>query len=219
MSFIFVEIWTERRRGATILLTLLCVFAFSACGSGAKYAASEGTTPPTQAAKTQPASQPPPARTNLPMPPVASAHEAATREVGWTMLDGRRAKLADYRGQVVVLDLYATYCPPCLKEIPHLVTIQRQYGSQGVNVIGLNAGGPEDQLKVPQFVEQLGIQYQLGNPDDELVEMLSADDDAIPKTFVFDRQGRLVRRFTGFDEEVKAGIDSAVQSALGSKAD
>jgi thiol-disulfide isomerase/thioredoxin len=158
-------------------------------------------------------------RTNLPMPPVASSHGPAAREIGWTTLDGRRSKLADYRGQVVVLDLYATYCPPCLKEIPHLVDIQRQFRSQGLSVIGLNAGGPEDQAKVPEYVERLGIQYQLGNPDDELVEMLSAGDTSIPKTFVFDRQGRLVERFVGFDDEIKTGLDSAIQAALGSKAD
>ncbi|HEV2708475.1 MAG TPA: TlpA disulfide reductase family protein [Pyrinomonadaceae bacterium] len=144
---------------------------------------------------------------------------AVAREHGWTTLDGRRAKLADYRGQVVVLDLYATYCPPCLEEIPHLIAIQRRFGSQGLHVIGLNAGGEEDQKKVPEYIQRLGIQYQLGNPDDGLVETLSGQDTAIPKTFVYDRQGRLVKRFTGYDEEVKAGLEAAVQKALESRAD
>jgi thiol-disulfide isomerase/thioredoxin len=144
---------------------------------------------------------------------------AVAREHGWTTLDGRRAKLADYRGQVVVLDLYATYCPPCLEEIPHLVAIQRRFGSQGLHVIGLNAGDEADRKKVPDFVKLLGIQYQLGNPDAGLVETLSGQDTAIPKTFVYDRQGRLVQRFTGYDAEVKAGLEAAVQKALESPAD
>ncbi|HEX8853201.1 MAG TPA: TlpA disulfide reductase family protein, partial [Pyrinomonadaceae bacterium] len=144
---------------------------------------------------------------------------AVAREHGWTTLDGRRAKLADYRGQVVILDIYATYCPPCLQEIPHLIAIQRQYGSQGLQVIGLNAGDAEDKKKVPDYIKQLGIQYQLGDPDAGFVETLSGQDTSIPKTFVYDRQGRLVQRFTGYDEEVKAGLDAAVQKALGSRAD
>lgn len=144
---------------------------------------------------------------------------AVAREHGWTTLDGRRAKLADYRGQVVILDLYATYCPPCLEEIPHLVAIQRRFGSQGLHVIGLNAGDEADRKKVPEYIQRLNIQYQLGNPDDGLVETLSGQDTAIPKTFVYDRQGRLVKRFTGYDEEVKAGLEAAVQQALESRAD
>ena len=217
MHPIFKKHSTARVRPLPSIAALLCLALLAACSSdGPKYAASETAAAPTpkqQAATTQLP------RTNLPMPPVASSHTAATRDVGWTMLDGRRARLADYRGQVVVLDLYATYCPPCLKEIPHLVSIQRQYGQQGLSVIGLNAGGPEDQLKVPQAVEKYGIQYQLGNPDDEFVEMLSAGDDTIPKTFVFDRRGRLVHSTTGFDEAIKAELNAAVQAALGSKAD
>lgn len=214
MHFIVTENSAARGRQFSTAVALLCLAVAAACTSdGPRYAASEAKPAPSQSGR--------PPRTNLPMPPIAPAHDAAADAgaVGWTMLDGRRAKLDDYRGQVVVLDLYATYCPPCLQEIPHLVSIQRHYGSQGLSVIGLNAGDAEDRSKVPQFVEQLGIQYQLGNPDDQLVELLSSDDDSIPKTFVFDRRGRLVRRFTGFDDEVRAGLDAAIQTALGSKAD
>ena len=165
-----------------------------------------------------------PPRTNVPLPPAAPAHSkggssAEAARGGWTQLDGRRAALEDYRGQVVVLDFYATYCPPCRDEIPHLVQLQRRYGPQGVRVIGLNVGGEEDQAKVPAFVRELGIQYQLANPDDGTVGLFLADNDSIPQTFVFDRQGRLVRHFVGYDEEVAAELEKAVESALASKAD
>ncbi|HEV2861161.1 MAG TPA: TlpA disulfide reductase family protein [Pyrinomonadaceae bacterium] len=176
-----------------------------------------------RAARRTPSGSKPP-RTSVPMPPAAPAHSnggssASTPTGAWTQLDGRRAALEDYRGQVVVLDFYATYCPPCRDEIPHLVKLQRRYAPQGVRVIGLNVGGEEDQAKVPAFVRELGIQYQLANPDGGTVGLFLADNDAIPQTFVFDRQGRLVRRFVGYDDEVAAELEKAVESALATPAD
>ena len=164
-------------------------------------------------------SQPP--RTNLPMPPVEPAHRAsaAAPRGAWTQLDGRRAALEDYRGQVVVLDFWATYCPPCREEIPHLVKLQKQHGPKGLKVIGLNVGGEEDQPKIPEFVKLYGIQYQLADPDDDTVRLFLADNDAIPQTFVLDRRGRLVRHFVGYDGEVAAELERAVAEALDDKAD
>jgi thiol-disulfide isomerase/thioredoxin len=161
-------------------------------------------------------------RTNLPMPPVATSHGAgaSASPVGaWTQLDGRRARLEDLRGQVVVLDFWATYCPPCREEIPHLVKLQKQHGPKGLKVVGLNVGGEEDQPKVPEFVKLYGIQYQLADPDDETVRLFLAQDDSIPQTFVLDRQGRLVRHFVGYDSEVASELEAAVNDALEEKAD
>ncbi|MCA1593218.1 MAG: TlpA family protein disulfide reductase [Acidobacteria bacterium] len=112
-----------------------------------------------------------------------------------------------------------TYCPPCRDEIPHLVALQRRLGPQGLKVVGLNVGGAEDQAKVPDYVKALGIQYQLANPDNELISTFLADNDVIPQTFVFDRQGRLVEHFVGFDDEVSGRLEDAIQTALATKAD
>jgi thiol-disulfide isomerase/thioredoxin len=161
-------------------------------------------------------------RTNLPVPPVATSHGAgasASPGGAWTQLDGRRARLEDLRGQVVVLDFWATYCPPCREEIPHLVRLQKQLGAKGLKVIGLNVGGEEDRPKVPDFVRQYGIQYQLADPDDDTVSLFLAGNDSIPQTFVIDRRGRLVRSFVGYDSEVAAELERAVSEALAETAD
>jgi thiol-disulfide isomerase/thioredoxin len=159
-------------------------------------------------------------RTNLPLPPVASSHGADAAPAGaWTQPDGRRVRLEDLRGQVVVLDFWATYCPPCREEIPHLVRLQKQHGPQGFKVIGLNVGGEEDRPKVPDFVKTYGIQYQLGEPDEETARLFLSQDDSIPQTYIFDRNGRLVDHVTGYDEEVGRRIDNAVAQALAEKAD
>ena len=161
-------------------------------------------------------------RTNLPMPPATTARgvaSGATPVAGWTQADGRRVRLEDLRGQVVVLDFWATYCPPCREEIPHLVRLQTQYGPKGLKVIGLNVGGEEDRPKVPEFVKLYGIQYQLAEPDPETVRLFFGADDSIPQTFVLDRQGRLVRHFVGYDSEVASELEAAVEQALAEKAD
>jgi cytochrome c biogenesis protein CcmG/thiol:disulfide interchange protein DsbE len=206
MPFAFQEI-SRARTALSLFILLSCVTACSLDGASKKERAANDTPRGAQAP-----------RTSLPMPPVESAHRTNERAAGaWTLLDGRRASLSDHRGEVVVLDFYATYCPPCRDEIPHLVRLQRRYGPQGFKVIGLNVGGEEDQAKVPDYVSELGIQYQLANPDDGTVDLFLAGNSAIPQTFVFDREGRVVQRFVGYDEQVAQQLEAAVQTALKDK--
>src|SRR5687768_15592202 len=163
-------------------------------------------------------------RTALPMPPVATAHGSSTTAPDgvavvnastWTTLDGRRARGSDFQGKVLVLDFWATYCPPCRDEIPHLMDLQRRYGPQGLEVVGLNVGGPDDRPKMPAFIEEFGIRYTLGYPDEQMSELFFADNTAIPQTYVYDRKGRLVKRFVGFDKQtMPVEIERAVQTAL-----
>lgn len=145
----------------------------------------------------------------------ASAHsQQETAASGFTLLDNSHKKLGDYAGQVVVLDFYATWCPPCRQETPHLVELQRRYGQRGLRVIGLNVGGPDDRDKVPGFVKEYGIQYTLAFPDAEMPDLYLSDDDTIPQAFIFDRQGRFVKRFISFDDTVPAQMESVIQKAL-----
>jgi thiol-disulfide isomerase/thioredoxin len=163
-------------------------------------------------------------RTSFPMPPVAASRSSAMRFTpseqarlsasGWTTPDGRRATPADFKGRVLVLDFWATYCPPCREQTPHLIDMQRRYGPRGLQIVGINVGGEDDRPKVADFVKQFGIQYPLGYPDDEMTQLYFADNDSIPQTYVFDRQGRLVQRFIGYDSTMPAELERIVQQAL-----
>lgn len=148
--------------------------------------------------------------TGLPMPPVMAERGAR----GWTLLDGNRETLAEQAGRVLVLDFYATWCGPCRESTPHLVQLQRRFGPQGVRVVGLNVGGPDDRLRIANFVREFSIQYDLGYPDQGLTELLFASDTRIPQTFVFDRRGQLVQRFVGFDPGVAAALERTIAQAL-----
>lgn len=147
-------------------------------------------------------------QTNVPMPPAGNLED-----FGWTLFDGRRQPVKDFKGKVLILDFWATYCPPCIEEIPHLNALQEQYGADNLQIIGLHVGGEDDQPKIPSFVERLKIAYPLAYPQDELTDFLMGSDPAIPQTFVFDREGKLVKKFVGFDDEIKVALDKAVEQA------
>jgi thiol-disulfide isomerase/thioredoxin len=153
----------------------------------------------------------PPGNTTYPMPPIETS---SINKLGWTVEDGKHSLFSEYKGKVLVLDYYATWCIPCRKSVPHLIELQKKHGEQGLQVIGLNVGGPKDLEKVPNFAKELGIQYPLAVPDDELVSLMLAGEDGIPQTFVFDRDGVLVERVIGFGPSAGPRIDQAVETAL-----
>jgi thiol-disulfide isomerase/thioredoxin len=157
-----------------------------------------------------------PRNTTYPMPPL---NGKSLVSMGWNLGNGKRGVFSDYKGQVLVLDFYATWCAPCRISIPHLVQLQDRYEKEGLHVIGLNVGGPDDLDKVPGFAEEFQIQYELAVPDDDLNELLLSDNSNIPQTFVFDRHGILKKRFVGYGAATGDEIDKAVESALKSSAD
>jgi cytochrome c biogenesis protein CcmG/thiol:disulfide interchange protein DsbE len=185
------------------LVAVFCALFFAACN---------GTDQPTQPT---PVISNPPTGTTYPMPP---ARAASLANMGWELPDGKRSVFSEYKGKVLILDFYATWCGPCRDSIPHLIGLQKKYEDQGLRVVGLNVGGPGDEQKVPAFAKQFGIQYPLAQPDEDLVTFLLAGQDAIPQTFVFDRQGQLVQRFVGYGSDTGTYLDSAVETALNTPA-
>jgi cytochrome c biogenesis protein CcmG/thiol:disulfide interchange protein DsbE len=153
----------------------------------------------------------PPANTTYPMPPLETS---SLNNMGWKLSDGTHNLFSEYKGKVLVLDFYATWCNPCRKSVPHLIGLQNKFGDKGLQVIGLNVGGPEDEEKVPAFAKELGIRYPLAVPDEELVSFMLSDFDSIPQTFVFDRKGVLAERVIGFGPSAAARIDEAIETAL-----
>ena len=163
-------------------------------------------------------------RTALPMPPVAAGRTTSARftpadqtrlvAASWTTEGGQSQRPSDYAGKVLVLDFWATYCPPCREQTPHLIDLQKRYGGQGLEIIGLNVGGDDDRPKIAGFVKEFKIPYQLGFPDELMSQLYFSDNDAIPQTYIFDRQGRLVQRFIGYDSTMPAEVERIVKDAL-----
>ena len=156
-----------------------------------------------------------PANTTYPMPPL---NGKSVSDLGWELSDGQHNILSDYKGKVLVLDFYATWCVPCRQSVPHLIELQRRYEKDGLEIVGLNVGGPDDQEKVSDFARELGIQYTLALPDDALISLLLSDSNSIPQTFIFDRNGELKKHFIGYGPTSEDEIGRIVESALKSPA-
>ncbi len=109
-------------------------------------------------------------------------------------LHGKPTSLADFRGKVVVLDFWATWCPPCKREIPDFINLQKAYGSKGLQIVGIALDEPD---KVVDFAQQNGMNYPVLLGDDAIAAKYGGID-GIPTTFLIDKQGKIVSRFEGF---------------------
>ena len=103
--------------------------------------------------------------------------------------DGRLVQLSDFRGKVVLLNFWATWCDPCRIEIPWFVEFERQHKGQGFAVVGVSMDEDGWQAIKP-FVSEAGINYRvlLGN---DTVSDLYGGIDSLPTSFVIDREGRI----------------------------
>lgn len=150
--------------------------------------------------------------------PGTSAAEGATTplDVEIPTMEGHKIKMSDYRGKVVVVDFWATWCPPCRKEIPQLTRMARTHRDKGLEVIGLHVeDGKSSDGAIRAFMEQYGINYTVGKATNELfVAYLGEQETAIPQTLVFGRDGKLVEHLIGYSEPDASKLDAAVNRAL-----
>jgi thiol-disulfide isomerase/thioredoxin len=110
---------------------------------------------------------------------------------GWELkdVDGKPVNFSSFKGKVVVLDFWATWCGPCRSEIPGYGKLQEKYKEQGLVIIGvsLDQEGPE---VVKKFIGDFHMNYQVVMGDDAVVEAFGGVD-GIPTTFIIDRTGKI----------------------------
>jgi thiol-disulfide isomerase/thioredoxin len=129
---------------------------------------------------------------------------------------GKPFRLADFNDRVVVLDIWATWCGPCKLQIPHLIKLNNEYKSKGVEVVGLTTEDPaSDAELVRDFAEEFKINYKLGWATADIALPLMKGSASIPQTLVIAPGGRVLNRFRGFsprlDEMIRAAVDKATE--------
>lgn len=106
----------------------------------------------------------------------------------------RTVKLSDYRGQVVVLNFWATWCPPCVEEMPSLVEMQRRMKAKGVTVIGVSVD--VDQNAYHQFLKDHNVNLlTVRDPGQKSSNLYGTF--KFPETYIIDRKGRLAEKIVG----------------------
>jgi thiol-disulfide isomerase/thioredoxin len=125
-------------------------------------------------------------------------------------LDGKTLRLSDLRGKAVLLNFWATWCGPCKIEMPWFVDLQKQYGSQGLQIVGvaMDDGSKED---IAKFAKDMGVNYPI------LIGKESVGDQyggvpALPETFLIARDGKIVDKIIGL--RGKSEIEDSVKKAL-----
>ena len=120
-------------------------------------------------------------------------------------ISGQTVSLSDFRGKVVILDFWATWCPPCRREIPDFINLQSRYQSKGLQIVGIALDEPD---KVKSFAQQNGMNYPVLLGTDNIAAVYGGIE-GIPTTFVLDRNGNISGKFEGFKtkEDFEAEIN------------
>ncbi len=142
-------------------------------------------------------------------------HSAVDLLLGLTLPDaqGRERALGEFRGQPLVVNFWATWCPPCVGEMPELSQMQRDYAPQGLQILGI---GIDSDKNIRQFAEKMPMSYPLfvagTGGGTELMRRFGNHSGSLPFTAVVDSEGRIRRRILGrFDNpDLRAAIASTL---------
>lgn len=184
------------KRLLCLLLLLVTCAGYAIPQSGRRI----NTTRPTPTAPVQPPltpepeiAQPKPAAATLTFLP-ESLLERKIRAV-----EGSSFRLADFHGKVLVINLWASWCGPCRREIPEYESVRKEYAGRDVEFIGLTTEDPVDASQnVNQFVRQTRFGFRLGWADHELALTLMNGRRSIPQTLVIDTGGGVVGHWVGY---------------------
>jgi peroxiredoxin len=118
-------------------------------------------------------------------------------------LDGNTIKLSDYRGKKVILNFWATWCPPCKAEMPHMQNFYEEYNDQGVEILAVNLTNMdkgEDEVK--KFVEEYGLTFTIPM-DEEGFAGTTYQAFTIPTSYILDENGVILKKIVGpMDEKM-----------------
>jgi peroxiredoxin len=135
-----------------------------------------------------------------------------------TSVDGKKLNLADYKGKAVIVNFWATWCPPCKAEIPDMVELQNQYGGDKFSFIGIAVNDKEDKVKA--FIAEKKITYPVAMGDEQVMmayqSLLPPNlRGGIPCTFVIDAKGNVAEFFVGI--KGKTEFEEAIKKVMAAK--
>jgi thiol-disulfide isomerase/thioredoxin len=125
-------------------------------------------------------------------------------------------RLSDFAGKVLVINLWASWCGPCRREIPEYEKVRREYAGKDVEFIGLTVEDPRyESERVKKFLREVSFGFRLGWADNELARSITNGRRSVPQTMVIDPDGRIVSHWDGYavgwsGKRLQQAIDSAL---------
>lgn len=200
-----VRFWTPLRLVSTVIvLALLAAFGVSSCNSNdsapARSSTSSAGRPSSPTSVTVGLSS---------LPPLVLDAEMRAAS-------GEPIKLSNYSGKVLLVNLWATWCGPCRMETPELVKLYKEYQGRGVEMIGLSTEDPDASARsVREFVREYNVDYHIGWATREVALTLMQGKGSIPQSFIITRDGRIKKRFIGFNPQTTpVQLKQALEDAL-----
>jgi cytochrome c biogenesis protein CcmG/thiol:disulfide interchange protein DsbE len=124
----------------------------------------------------------------------AQSHQKAAANFTLTSLEGKPIRLSDYRGKLVLLNFWATWCGPCIAEIPRFSTWQTEFGPQGFQVLGVSMD--DDKPPVQKTARKLQLTYPIVMGDEHLGELYGGVL-GLPVTYLISPEGKIIARYQG----------------------
>jgi len=150
------------------------------------------------------------ARKHGPIKLVGKVQGLAAPDFTLVSLDGNKVKLSDYRGKAVLLNFWATWCPPCKVEMPWFEDLQKQYAKDGLVVLGVAMDDSKPDT-IAKYASELGVNYPVLLGTDKVSDDYG-DVQYLPTTFYIGRDGNIVDKMTGLLD--RKDVEDAVRKAL-----
>ena len=148
---------------------------------------------------------------------VREARNAIGQEVELKLKDlfGTEQSLSQYKGRIIILNFWATFCEPCRVEMPDLALVQNEYAALGVQVIGASADDVSDRAKILEFIKETKVNFPIWMGANAADMSRFGLGEALPGTVVIDKNGKIVKVISGIVNaaDLKKQIDSMLQTA------
>jgi peroxiredoxin len=127
---------------------------------------------------------------------------------------GQTISQENYRGYVLILDFFATWCQPCRQSIPHLVEMNRKFGKQGLQILGLSVD-EEGERAVKTFIDEFRVNYPLALAGDTTTSDFGVR--SVPVMFLIDKKGKIVEVYRGYTDDRARSLEQSIKRLLAEK--
>lgn len=127
---------------------------------------------------------------------------------------GQAISQDNYRGHVLILDFFTTWCQPCRQSIPHLVEMNRTYGTQGLQILGLSVDNGGERL-IKAFSDEFHINYQLASAGNSTTVGYGVG--SVPIMYLIDKKGKIAEVYRGYSGEMARSVERSIRRLLAEK--